>query len=67
MKQPATGGLKFSVAGKKGTYVAGATPLHATFVVDAPVATTGQCAETGFGASDCALGRGGAAITCRTR
>ena len=53
-KQPATGGLKFSVAGKKGTYVAAATPLHATLVVDSPVATTGQCAETGFGASDCA-------------
>jgi hypothetical protein len=67
MKQPATGGIKFSVAGKRGTYVAAAIPLHATLVVDAPIAATGQCAETAFGASDCAFGRSNSAISCRTR
>jgi hypothetical protein len=66
LKQPATGGVKFSVAGKRGTYEADTTPLHATLVIDAPVATTGQCAETAFGVSDCAFGRGNSAIACRT-
>jgi hypothetical protein len=67
MKLPATGGMKFTIVGRNGTYPAVDTPLHATIVVDAPVATTGQCAETGFGAADCAILRSGTSISCRLK
>jgi hypothetical protein len=67
MKLPLTGGVKFSIVGRNGTYVAVGTPLHATIVVDAPVATTGQCAETGFAVEDCQVLRGGTAISCRRK
>jgi len=44
------GVAKFSVSGKNGSYpiVASRLPLKGTFVVDAPVAQTGQCGESLF-------------------
>jgi hypothetical protein len=42
--------VKFSVAGKSGSYVVNPAnlPLTATFVVDAPYATGNQCGEAVF-------------------
>lgn len=40
-------------------------PLVATVVIDAPLATDGQCAEVLFAAEDCALNGKGSAMKCR--
>ena len=42
------GMLKYTVTGKKSSYTIGQLPLRTTFVIDAPVAQTGQCAEEHF-------------------
>jgi hypothetical protein len=44
------GEVKFSVTGKRGSFAAvpADLPLKGTFVLDAPLATTGQCGEAKF-------------------
>jgi hypothetical protein len=44
------GEVKFSVTGKHGHFsaVPADLPLKGTFVIDAPLATTGQCGEAKF-------------------
>ncbi len=44
-KSLSNGQLKFSVKGKQGAFTMGALPSTGTFVVDSPLATTGQCGE----------------------
>jgi hypothetical protein len=65
VKQRTGGEVKFSVVGRNGSYATSDLPINATIVIDSPVATTGQCAETAFGPSDCAVRGAGAVIACR--
>lgn len=65
VKQRTGGEVKFGVVGRDGSYATSNLPINAMVVVDSPVATTGQCAETAFGPSDCAVRGGGAVIACK--
>jgi hypothetical protein len=49
-KAPAVGQWRFGITGKAGTYpiAAGGLPVSATVIIDAPQATTGQCADAIF-------------------
>jgi cysteine-rich repeat protein len=66
LRRARTGGVRFVVRGKLGTYAVAAAelPLAATVVLDAPVARTGACAETPA-AGSCAARGGGSSIRCR--
>jgi uncharacterized delta-60 repeat protein len=62
--------VRFKVTAKNGVYpvVAANLPLHATFVLDPPVATSGQCVEAswpGPTSPSCAVAGGGAVVKCR--
>lgn len=61
------GHLKFVVKGKKGTYSAstGRIPLLGTIVIDAPDATTGQCADAIFLGPKPSCTATASAISCR--
>jgi hypothetical protein len=62
--------MKFAVTGKNADYTIAPseTPLHGTLVVDAPVATTGQCGEAefpGLPGPACAFNTEQSALRCR--
>ncbi len=59
-KSPGT--LKFVVRGKKGAFAPQALPIRGTFVVDSPLARTGQCGEAGPTCRTIARGR---VIACK--
>jgi hypothetical protein len=63
-KASAPGTLRFSVKGAKGSFVvaASALPLKGTFVVDSPLAMTGQCGEA---TPPCRVVANGKTILCR--
>jgi hypothetical protein len=62
--------MKFTVTGKYGNWpvTPQTLPVHATIVVDAPVATTGQCGEASFPGlpgPSCLLTPNGSALHCK--
>jgi len=59
--------IQFSVKGRNGSWPVStsAFPLHATFVLDPPNATTGECGETVFSPPSCTASGGGATVRCR--
>ena len=63
--------LKFAVIGKHGTYAVSPSdvPLRATMVIDAPIASTGQCGEALFPgpppAPSCAFARLAGTLVCK--
>ncbi len=62
----AAGLLTFAVVGRHGTYAPPAgLPLKATLVIDSPLASTGQCGETAFGAASCVFNGSGSTLRCR--
>jgi hypothetical protein len=58
------GSLRFSVRGRNGSFTASQTnlPLKGTFVIDTPLATTGQCGES---TAACRVIAQGKTILCR--
>jgi hypothetical protein len=73
LRLDATGGtLKFLVKGRNGNYPVDTShlPLTGSLVIDAPVATTGQCGEMTFPAAppakgSCASSSDGSAVRCK--
>jgi hypothetical protein len=63
-KKSAPGTLKFSVRGKNGSWAIAANglPVKGTFVVDSPIAMTGQCGEA---TPPCRVIGNGRTIVCR--
>ena len=63
-KKSAPGTLKFLVKGANGSFAvtASALPLRGTFVVDAPLAVTGQCGEA---TPPCSVRGGGKTVLCK--
>lgn len=65
------GVAKFSVAGRDGAYpiIPARLPLKGTFVVDPPVALTGQCGESLFpgqiSTPTCTFGSSNGVVKCR--
>jgi hypothetical protein len=65
------GRLKFVVVGRNGNYAMAPAhmPLKGTFIVDSPVARTGQCGEALFPgpapAPRCAFNRSGSTLRCK--
>lgn len=64
--------MKFTVVGKNGSFpvLPGKLPLTGTLVLDAPVATTGQCGEAKFPgpsspAASCAFNGSGSQVKCK--
>ena len=63
--------IKFTVTGKKGAYpvTVAQLPLRATLVLDAPLATTGQCGEQSFAgpppAPFCQFSGNGSTLKCK--
>ncbi len=70
-RQGVVGQYKFTIVGKSGTYPvpAGALPLTATIIVDAPLAASGQCADAIFPgprpAPTCTIDATGNTVKCR--
>ena len=66
---PRTPGVfKFKVKARNGAYptTLADVPLHATLVVDAPYAATGQCGEVGFtSAASCKFNPSQSSVTCK--
>ena len=63
-KASAPGTLRFSIRGKNASVAVNQAnlPLKGTFVIDTPLATTGQCGETN---APCRVLGGGKTILCR--
>jgi hypothetical protein len=63
-KGSAAGSMRFSVRGKNGSFTANQNnlPLHGTLVLDVPMATTGQCGESG---APCRVVAQGKTILCK--
>jgi len=61
------GTLKFRVVGRAGTLAVtrARIPVKGTFVVDSPMAQTGQCGETQYDGSRCVFSRSGRSLRCR--
>jgi len=61
--------LRLALRGRDGHYpiAADRLPLHLTLVIDAPQATTGQCAELQFAEDACALSSTASTLRCRQR
>jgi hypothetical protein len=61
--------VHYTIVGKNGSFAVTASqlPLTGIVVLDTPDATTGQCGQATFpgGARTCALGKGGATVTCK--
>jgi hypothetical protein len=66
-------GMKFVVKARPGIFpvVTEDLPLKATFIVDSPMAMTGQCGEALFPGTDkrnrCRVRRGGKRVSCRAK
>jgi hypothetical protein len=68
-RRKAPGRLRFLVVGKRGNYAMSAThmPVKGTFIVDSPMARTGQCGEALFTgpARRCVFNRSGSTLNCK--
>ena len=69
-KASVPGTWKFSVSGKNGTYpvAAAGAPVRGAFIIDAPIAATGQCGESVFpgpASPACAFTANGATLRCK--